>query len=265
MTELIWTIFWLTLTIFILIIIAVCSSSKTTATMDAVTMFNYPVYIINLDRKPERYAYVTNQLDTLGIKNYKRVSATDAFNTPVEAMVKHGVSKELAARNGLGGCACSHIRIWKKLAKKNSGWTLIIEDDAHLHPDFVRLFPHYWKHVPVDAKIVYPGFCSEEAERSIMPVVCYSVMCTQGYLLNGRGAQYLLDNVLPVNNPVDISLAEHFRHRQGSYIFNGNAKVGGVRPNDYKEKNGKRCAFNGIIYQNQEEQGSTIHGLETVY
>ena len=90
-------------------------------------------------------------------------------------------------------------------------------------------------------------------------------MCLQGYMISSQGAQYLVNNLLPIKNPVDIDLDNHFDGKPGSYIFNGNVTIDGIRPNDYKEANGRRCMFNGIIYQNHEEQGSTIHGAETVF
>jgi len=232
------------------------------------TTFPFDVYIINLDRKPERFDYVSKQLDAMKITNYQRWIATDGFNADPGEMINIGVTPKLTERGGLAGCASSHIRMWKHIADNKLGWTLILEDDAHFHPNFIELFKEYWKNVPTDAKIVFPGFCGDETRISKHgPVSDEAVMCLHAYMLSHDGAQYLLDNLLPMTEPVDIELKDHFAklHHKGSYIFNGSVLINGVVPNDYKNKNGKRCMFNGIVYQNQGEQGSTIHKQETVY
>ena len=228
--------------------------------------FPFPIYIINLDRKPERFIYVKEQLDKMGITNYERISAVDGFNLTQKELEDFGLTPELSERKGIAGCAASHIKIWKHIAENKLGWCLILEDDAHFHPDFLKLFEKYWVNVPKNAKIIYPGYCAnKEVEESSKSVIEKGVMCTQAYMLSSDGAQYLLNNVFPLENPIDITILTHFNNNFGSYIFNGNISMDGIRPNDYKESNGRRCMFNGIIYQNHEEQGSTIHGPETVY
>jgi glycosyl transferase family 25 len=229
--------------------------------------FPFPILIVNLDRKPERFTYVKEQLDNMGLTGYQRISGTDGFFMSREELAELGTTYELTEHKGLAGCAASHIRAWRHIVENKMGWTLILEDDAHFHPQFLKLFSKYWNNVPVDAKIVFPGFCADvSVERSHSNLVIQKqVMCLQGYILSSEGAQYLLNNILPINEPIDIVIDRHFKNRRGSYIFNGNVTVDGIRPNDYKEANGRRCMFNGIIYQNHEEQGSTIHNVETVF
>lgn len=242
------------------------NQSVTLATLEssAPSAFNFPIFVINLDRKPERYEYVKNQLDNLGLTKYERISAVDGFQITREELASYGLNYDFTERRGLAGCAASHIKVWRHIADKKLDWCLILEDDAHFHPEFLQLFPQYWNQVPKDAKIVFPGYCTDENGLSSL-VVQKSVLCTQAYMISWREAQYLLDHLLPVGNPIDIVIDGHFKNHPGSYIFNGNTTVNGIRPNDYKEAHGRRCMFNGIIYQNHEEQGSTIHQYNTVY
>lgn len=265
---------------FILILIGftvALSQTNTSNTLDAIvpegtelmtkaeSSFPFPIFIINLDRKPERYDYVKEQLDSLGLFGYERISAVDGFQTERKDLAALGLKYEFTERRGLAGCAASHIKVWRHIAENKLDWSLILEDDAHFHPEFLQLFNEYWSQVPKDAKIIFPGYCTEEGDLPNSAVVQKAVMCTQAYMLSWRGAQYLLNNLLPVGDPVDIAIDSHFKTHPGSYIFNGNILVNGIRPNDYKESNGRRCMFNGIIYQNHEEQGSTIHQYNTVF
>lgn len=227
--------------------------------------FPFPVYIINLERKPERFNYVVSQLNKMGIKNYQKWVATDGFKIDINEMIKDGIEQKLI-NNGLGlaGCASSHIRLWKHIAGNKLGWTLILEDDVHFHPEFINLFYKYWKRVPIDAKIIFPGYFDfPKNDKQI--VIEQNVMCLHGYMLNHEGAKYLLDNLLPMDEVVDYVITEHFRNNYGSFIFNGRIKIGDIIPDDYKMTHGDQCMFNGIIYQNREEYGRTIYSEYTTF
>jgi len=257
-----------TIIVYLIIRSSNVSNNDSFLAMPADGKFSFPIYIINLERKPERYQYVKQQLDNMGLTNYQRWLGVDGFKTDKEDILKVGISEDLYNKGkGLAGCAASHAQVWKHLVDTKADWTLILEDDANFHPHFLQLFTKYWQQVPTRAKIVYVGHCcgEEEEKKSKTSIIETGVMCNHGYMLSWVGAKYLLDNLTPLKDPVDIDIVEHFRHRPGSFIFNGNNMVEGIRPNDYKESNGRKCMFNGIIYQNQEEQGSTIHGVNTVF
>lgn len=238
----------------------------TSTTKIPTPLSSLPIVIINLDRKPERYRYVSEQLDSLGLNNYRRISAVDGFQISDDEFRQFGLTDELIKRRGIAGCAASHVKVWRHIVENKLEQCLVLEDDAHFHPEFMKLFHQYRSQVPNDYKIMYPGYCTDENDLPAnKAVVQKSVLCTQSYIVSWQGAQYLLDNLLPIADPIDIAIDNHFKHHSGSYIFNGNVTIDGIRPNDYKEANGRRCMFNGIIYQNHEEQGSTIHQYDTVY
>lgn len=259
------TLIIILLALLICLIVALTPSDTSTITL-AHSSPSLHILIINLDRKPERYNYVREQLDSLGLTNYQRISAVDGFKISDDELLHFGLSNELIERRGIAGCAASHVKVWRHIVANKLDECLVLEDDAHFHPQFMKLFAKYRSQVPHDYKIIYPGYCTDETNLPIdQAVVQKSVLCTQSYILSWQGAQYLLDNLLPINDPIDIAIDQHFNHNPGSYIFNGNAVIDDIRPNDYKEANGRRCMFNGIIYQNHEEQGSTIHQYDTVY
>ncbi len=240
--------------------------SESLASMNSKTSFPFEVFIINLDRKTERYTYVSDQLDKLGITNYQRVSAVDGFHISKEELMKYGLGHNMSIRQGIAGCAASHISLWKHILDNKLDWTLILEDDAHFHPNFTELFPSYWKEIPANAKIIFPGYCGgDDVKNNDQLVIEKSVMCLQAYMINHESAKYLLDNLLPMDQSIDIVIENHFAKHPGSYIFNDRVTIDGIRPMDYKEQNGNRCMFDGIVYQNRKDQGSTIHKHETIF
>lgn len=234
--------------------------------------FPFDVYVINLDRKPERFEYVKSQLSKYKGLRITRWSGTDGFKTGADKMVRLGVTRGLTEKGlGLAGCASSHIRLWKHIAEEKKDWTLILEDDAHFHPQFFQIFHHYWNRIAGDkemsrkAKILFPGYCSPPHPEETDLVFHETPMCLHGYMLSHVGAKYLLANLLPMDEPVDIALVEFLRHREDSYVFNGLAKIGDLDVGSYKKENDRKCMFDGIIYQNHKEQGSTIHAENTVF
>jgi len=250
--------------IFIIIINNNNINNESIETMDQVNLKTIPIFIVSLDRKPERYEYVATQLDSMGMKNYKKWSATDGYNTDIKEIIADGITEKLIEKGNKAevGCASSHVRLWKYIATKKLGWTLILEDDAHFHPEFISLFHKYWKRVPIDAKIIFPGHGGQcmtifQKNRSSLVIQNYT-LCLHAYMINWESAQYLLDELVPMDKIVDVAIYDHFADHYGSFIFNGNAKVNEIRPDDYKLSKGKKCECDGIIYQNQEEYISTL-------
>ena len=246
--------------LLIISIIILSNSDENKEKMDHISITELPIYIINMNNKPERYKYVSEQLDNMKLSNYKRWVATDGFTADPKEMMKDGIMKSLINEGmGIAGCASSHIKLWKHIAKHKLGWTLILEDDVHFHPKFQSLFIKYWKNVPIDAKIVYVGHCYASCKNSTKKVIKNYVMCNHGYMINHESAQYLIDNLLPMGNPIDRVIYDHFSKNDGSFIFNGSTNIDGICPDEYKMSNCNICSFEGIIYQNREKYKSTIN------
>lgn len=248
-------------------------SSNQEQFMPAIEGFPFSILIINMDKNPERYAYVTGQLDQLNIKNYERFPAIEGAKMTqkeIEELHLHN----FVGNNGMMGCAASHIKIWEKIANENRDWTLILEDDVLFHPQFLYLFKIFWQAVPSDAMIIYPGYCrgSESLYDYNQLILETGVFCTHSYLINSEGARYLLDNISsmnhisPVYTAIDAMIYFYFKwakinspqNYKKCYIFNGYANINGIIPNDYRIIN-KDAGALGIIYQNNGQFKSTIN------
>lgn len=40
------------------------------------------------------------------------------------------------------GCYLSHLEVWRKVAKSNSGWALVLEDDLNIDANIVSIIKH---------------------------------------------------------------------------------------------------------------------------
>jgi GR25 family glycosyltransferase involved in LPS biosynthesis len=125
------------------------------------------------------------------------------------------VDDTLELTPGERGCAASHVRLWKKVAKMD-GPAILVEDDAIPVDGFAAKLLQGMKDVPKDADLLYLGYSKpdkspwvKEVPHSDIAQAEY-VWTTVGYVIWPSGARKLLQR-LPVDSPVDnyMSWASH--------------------------------------------------------
>lgn len=91
------------------------------------------IYLINLNRRPDRLAEMTARLNTLGLE-FERVSAFDGKNSSIfahVAWVKAYIYHHMKPPSrGLIGCFLSHRKVWQDMQTNQISQALILEDDA---------------------------------------------------------------------------------------------------------------------------------------
>ena len=85
-----------------------------------------PVYVINLDRRPDRLAIVTDNLDRIGL-SFTRIRAIDGQTLDSDPATR---------RMGAGHVACcrSHYKAMAALLETGAPAALILEDDVEVSP-----------------------------------------------------------------------------------------------------------------------------------
>lgn len=101
-----------------------------------------PVFVINLDRRPDRRDFMARQLDGMGVA-WERFPAVDASVVPDTEMAKVFDLRDPIIRMGPGsrGCTLSHLQLMRQIAAGPAPAALVIEDDLELSPElagFVR-------------------------------------------------------------------------------------------------------------------------------
>ena len=117
-------------------------------------MAQLPVYVINLDRRPDRWQAISENLDRIGVRA-QRIPAVDA------QQLAERQKQEIARGNGplfainLGAAACiqGHRMAMTALLESPHTAALILEDDAELAADTPALleFTDWW---PAGAMVV---------------------------------------------------------------------------------------------------------------
>ena len=155
-----------------------------------------PVYVINLDRSPERLAHMTAQLGRLGV-NFERIRAVEGRELHNDYVAKFA---PMAASQI--GCFLSHKLAWQKIAWGDAPYGIVLEDDIHIAPVFAE-FARSADWIPTDADLVkletmltrvstdtarLPGPASSRLARlrSLHPG-------TAAFVLSQKGARTLLE------------------------------------------------------------------------
>lgn len=139
------------------------------------------VFVLNLDRRTDRWRHVQTQLRRARIPMtlVTRASGIDGAATcsspqQVDGLVRDGVITAAAARRllevpnkdklfgmdltpGAVGCAIGHRRIWERIVAADLRCALILEDDVEFHPSIARTFAERWASVPSDWELMYLG------------------------------------------------------------------------------------------------------------
>lgn len=113
-----------------------------------------PVYLVNLDRSPDRLAEMQARLDALGVA-FVRVPAVDGrLLTDAEREATRAAHKAWSPLSASEiGCFLSHRACWRRIAEGPARHGCVFEDDMLLSPrlrDF--LADDSW--IPADAEIV---------------------------------------------------------------------------------------------------------------
>lgn len=91
------------------------------------------VYLINLDRRPDRLAEMTARLNALGLE-FERISAVDGKNSSIfahVAWVKAYIYHQMKPPSrGSIGCFLSHRKVWQDMQTNQISQALVLEDDA---------------------------------------------------------------------------------------------------------------------------------------
>lgn len=100
-------------------------------------LHNFKIRVVNLDRRTDRWDAMRKKLSDAGIKNFERFSAVDGQRLQMNDELKYLFrNNDFNYRQGVVGCALSHLRIWEELLASKEDYVIVTEDDIELASDF---------------------------------------------------------------------------------------------------------------------------------
>jgi glycosyl transferase, family 25 len=173
------------------------------------------IYLINLDRHPERLAHMRKQLDGVA---FERVSAVDGSRRPPTTK---GLTRfELA-------CLESHRTAWRKFLASAESVACFLEDDVHVQPGFAALLSGT-KWIPKNAhavkldtyfqKVRLGERLSAREEREIARLYSRHESAA-AYILSRNGATRYLELTESARQPADYAVFPNSPRRLGLNIY----------------------------------------------
>jgi len=157
------------------------------------------IFIINLDKRTDRWDKCVEQLKTYNITNYERFSAVQPELKNIDRSLCSGFS-QLNDNGVVGalGCKSSHLTILKKARDDGLNNVLILEDDFLLCKDFVNKYNNMVKDISehkIYINMLYLGFrplerCLETSIPNLKKVS--NALTTHAYIVN----KDFLDNLI---------------------------------------------------------------------
>jgi glycosyl transferase, family 25 len=173
------------------------------------------IYLINLDRNPERLAHMREQLN--GVP-FERISAVDGSK---DSPTTKGLSRfELA-------CLESHKLAWRQFLNGPEGHACFLEDDLHIWPSFATLtrsgswIPTGAHSVKLDTylqKVELGGKKVAVGNRQIARLYSRH-QSSAAYILTREGAARYLDLTASAPLPADYALFPRHPRRLGLHIY----------------------------------------------
>lgn len=185
--------------------------------MNTTATNNIGVYVINLDRRPDRLAMIAAQLDAQGVtwERFQALDAQDSDDTQMNAEINFN-HMIMGAPRGAAFCALSHFEVWRHFLKSPYEAAIILEDDVTIAPDFAQ-FAKTTDWLPSGAQLikiekygrrVSKKLVSQNTFASPAPFRVLQDLLSRhggagGYLLTRKGAEHALENKAMLRVPVD--------------------------------------------------------------
>lgn len=173
------------------------------------------VFVINLERKPERRAFAIGHLKSHGLTPVIW-PAVDARGLDLAELQRSGIYDDRVAHEKFSrslslpeiGCSLSHVRLYEHIVRADIPMSLVLEDDAMLVDDFTANLEALLGAVPESWDLVQLIYACKDYEQMNDHAVSFKMQtslpaASAGYVVTRRGAEKLLSQAYPIHYPAD--------------------------------------------------------------
>lgn len=203
-------------------------------------MMSYKVYYINLDKSTQRRDFMESQFTKLNIP-ITRMPAVYGKKLPQDFLKKaknqHKILTHFPYLNdGEIGLAKTYFDLWKIIANQEEDFSIILEDDALLTPDFLENLQSLLESITTNDFIDIAGrkgFYSLEKTNHLTTFLVPALQTT-GQIIGKKAAITLAKNLTTYYAPIDVLKQDIFKHKvkvyttNKSYVVSNDKNVGGT-------------------------------------
>jgi hypothetical protein len=188
---------------------------------------NHPTYVINLDRRPDRWTEFSKQTTLSQFKDLTRFSAVDGktidvFNDPrisihTRTNIKDNYRRSNYEINTVGaiGASFSHISIWKEFLHGSSEYLVVFEDDTIVDETSLTYIDKLTKVLPTSGWDMWLlgthrwGLDGRPVEKGNTKGWWYVSAFTgaHAYVLSRKGAEILLEEPFPIETHIEYYIS----------------------------------------------------------
>ena len=123
-------------------------------------IYDLPVYVINLDRRTDRWRQFQDLSGVRAFKHIKRWSATDgktldlSGDSRISLHTRYNIGRNMRRSHheintaGAIGASFSHYRVWRDLLDGSAPGCIVFEDDVYLDPEILGRMRTAFSHAP---------------------------------------------------------------------------------------------------------------------
>lgn len=202
-----------------------------------------PTYVINLDRRKDRWAEFTSQPMTRQFENLKRFSAVDGKlidtlkDTRIGIHTRQNIKRHYRrshceiVTSGAIGASLSHTGIWKDFLNTNQDYAVVFEDDAMITDKDMEKIEYLTRSLPNSWDIWLLGTHNWAFDGKPInnPKEWWKVNDFTGahaYVINRRGAQVLLEEAFPIETHIEYYICATAELKGLTILRHDNLRVG---------------------------------------
>ena len=200
-----------------------------------------PVYVINLNKRKDRWKRLMTNETIHSFKNLHRFSATNGkeLNFKKEKRISIGTRLRILrnyrrshyemATLGAVGASISHIRLWQKFYDSEKPYCIVMEDDAIWFPEHIEKINAIFPTIPANFGIwilgYYPKNLVIEPLKEDAPWnKVFNFTAAHSYIITRGAVKKLLEEPYPIETHIEyyiaaVSILKNFQIFQHPDVF----------------------------------------------
>jgi glycosyl transferase family 25 len=179
---------------------------------------SFPVFVINLERSPERRQYAVAHLSSVGLSPTV-FTAVDGKQLNLPDLVERGIYDDARARESFArslslaeiGCSLSHVGVCRHIVSQQLDFALVAEDDVHLPPSASEEIRRIIEGAPADWGLIQLKFFSRRFVEDTAGFVNFPYdnglpVGATAYLVRLSAAEKICAHAFPIRYPADSML-----------------------------------------------------------
>lgn len=217
------------------------------------TLLDYPVYLINVDSRPDRLEYATNNIKNAGFNNITRIRATEPDNL-IDNEIE-GISSLREEGRLASCCTNSHLNVWKRIIQDGHERAVVCEDDLYFIDKWHSLWEEYYKSTPSDYDFIYVGG-TKKYDTSDKILINTLTFCMHCYVITKDFIDYFFSKPhynIPILDVYLFNIIKRNEHNRKFILWNVPDNINtNININDRFKHMSRTQKHGGLALQNEE-------------